>query len=82
MTNTNTPPRRWHIRVQKYMNATDYDIMCGEECFGAFRSTEQLKDFADLLQGDLDAGRAMTTETRESYAEIIAEIHKITEGAA
>ena len=82
MTMEITPPRRWHIRVQKYMNATDYDIMCGDECFGAFRSTEQLKDFANLLQGDLDAGVAMTTETRESYAEIIAAIYKITEGAA
>lgn len=77
-----TPPRRWHIRVQKYMNATDYDIMRGDGCYGTFQTVEQLKDFADLLQGDLDAGRAMTTETRESYAEIIAEIQKITEGAA
>ena len=82
MTITTTPPRGWHIRVTRYMNATDYDIMRGEVCYGTFSTVKDLNDFADLLQGDLDAGRAMTTETRESYAEIIAEIQKITEGAA
>ena len=82
MANTTTPPRGWHIRITRYMNATDYDIMRGEACYGTFSNVKDLNDFADLLQGDLDAGVCMTTETRESYEEIIAAAREIREGAA
>lgn len=82
MTNTTTPPRRWSVRVTRYMNATDFDLYLGEECCGAFHTAEELMSFALVLQGDLDAGAAMTTETRESYEEIIAAIREAIEEAA
>ena len=78
-----TPPvdligaKRWRIREKRYLNATDYDLMCGEECYGTFGAVEELKRFAETLRGDLEKGRAMMTETREAYAEIIEAIEGV-----
>ena len=84
----NTPPvdvigeRRWSIRVTRYMNAAEYDLMCGAGCYGTFRTIEELNDFADLLQSDLDANRAMPTDTRKACAEVVAAIREVREGEA
>lgn len=78
-----TPPinligaRRWRVVRKEYINATDYDLMCEDECYGTFRSLEELRRFAEMLRGDLEKGRAMATKTRESFREIVAVVAEI-----
>ena len=66
----------WYIKITRYINATDYDLMCGGECYGSFPSVEELSKFADMLQGDLKTAK-MSDATRASYEEIIAAIREV-----
>ena len=67
----------WEIKITRYTNASDYDLMHDGQCFGSFPSVKDLEDFARMLREDLNGRKMMNRKTCDDYLEIIAAIEEI-----
>lgn len=67
----------WWGKVERFLNVTVFNLMRNEECHSSFQGgVEEMKGFAKLLEDDLNAGRAMTTATKEEYRRVISAINE------
>lgn len=68
----------WEIKITRYTNASDYDLMHDGQCFGSFHSVQELNEFADMLRRDLAGRKKLSQKTRDDYHEIIAVIEGVS----
>lgn len=66
----------WWVKIEQFFNVTVFNLMRNEECHSSFQSVEEMKEFAKRLEDDLNAGRAMTTATKEEYRHVISVINE------
>ena len=66
----------WWVKAERFFNVTVFNLMREAECHSSFKSVEEMKSFAKLLEDDLKAGRAMTSVTKMEYQNVIAAIEK------
>lgn len=66
----------WWVKVERFFNVTVFNLMREGECHAAFHGAEEMKSFAKMLEDDLNAGRAMTTATKEEYRSVISAINE------
>ena len=68
----------WEVKIVRYTNASDYDLMHDGECYGTFSSVKELDEFAAMLRRDLNGRRKLNQKTRDDYHEIIAAIEGVS----
>lgn len=68
----------WYIKITRYTNASDYDLMHDDGCYGTFPNVEELNAFADMLRRDLAGKKKLSQKTRDDYHEIIAAIKGVS----
>lgn len=67
----------WSVLVRHYAGGATYSLMKHGDCFGDFPGIKEIREFADMLENDLQGARVMPTALRKTYEDVIRALRSV-----